>query len=55
MLIFVQSELVPSQFCKKTMIKMKAKDFVENVLCKDQEFHNILKSHRYHSERTKER
>ena len=42
-----------SQLCQKKEIKMKPVDFVEDVLCKDQEFMNILDSHSKHGEKTK--
>ena len=48
------SDTIISQLCRKTEVKMRPDDFVEDVLCKDPEFMNILDNHRSHGERTKE-
>ena len=45
---------IMSKLCHKKDIEMSPEHFVEDVLCKDPEFKNILDNHRYHGERTKE-
>ena len=45
---------IMSQLCRKIEFKMTPEHFVEDVLCKDPEFMNMLNNHRPHGERTKE-
>ena len=45
---------IMSRLCHKKELRMTPEHFVEDVLCKDPEFMNILDNHRYHGERTKE-